>query len=519
MQSFAKDLSRVRARRQSGSVAMLGALWLMIAVICLATIDIGNVFWQKRELQKIADLAALAGASGALNQSSCRTNAENNLRLNGGAVSELVSAEAGRWDKRSTPFFGAASKVSEINACKVEFERNVQYFFIFSASGIERRNVKASAIAKQIPQLAKITVRSTLLNLNTDNSVLAPLLDGLLGTSVAIDAVGWKGLAGADIDLLSYLNLLSSKLNLRVGDYENLLNADVGVGDLLATMIDLLKKQGSTADTQVTVLEKLLTAVNVRPVTVSLSNLLNLGAGLSEAALKTSINTLDFASALVMLSNSKNAVAANIGVNLGLVKADVRLKVIEPPQSAIGNPAVDVIEAKTSQVEVSVATGVNLIPVGSLDVNLSVKVAGGTAKVDAFSCAPNNKYLNVSSSTGLLNVGLGLVVKVLFIPIEASVPLDLSSAKSIEYKNPPPPRLEDPPLWKTIDFNLDIVSSLVAAVLKVPILGPVLSIILLPLTSLLDSIIGAVLNMLGIRLSQVDVAGQLNCGYQAELVF
>ena len=37
MQSFAKGLSRLRTRRQSGSVAMLGALWLMIAVICLAT--------------------------------------------------------------------------------------------------------------------------------------------------------------------------------------------------------------------------------------------------------------------------------------------------------------------------------------------------------------------------------------------------------------------------------------------------------------------------------------------------
>ena len=63
MQSFANGLSRSRTRRQSGAVAMLGALWLMVAVICLATIDIGNVFWQRRELQKIADLAALAGAS------------------------------------------------------------------------------------------------------------------------------------------------------------------------------------------------------------------------------------------------------------------------------------------------------------------------------------------------------------------------------------------------------------------------------------------------------------------------
>ena len=79
MQSSGTGLHRARTRRQSGAVAMLGALWLMIAVICLATIDIGNVFWQKRELQKIADLAALAGASGVLDQSSCKGNSEKNV--------------------------------------------------------------------------------------------------------------------------------------------------------------------------------------------------------------------------------------------------------------------------------------------------------------------------------------------------------------------------------------------------------------------------------------------------------
>ena len=73
MQSSGTGLHRARTRRQSGAVAMLGALWLMIAVICLATIDIGNVFWQKRELQKIADLAALAGAAGDLDRGRIQT--------------------------------------------------------------------------------------------------------------------------------------------------------------------------------------------------------------------------------------------------------------------------------------------------------------------------------------------------------------------------------------------------------------------------------------------------------------
>jgi hypothetical protein len=79
----------------------------MIAVICLATIDIGNVFWQKRELQKIADLAALAGASGALDQSSCRANAERNLTLNGSVVSELVTAQPGVGTKAPAPSLAA----------------------------------------------------------------------------------------------------------------------------------------------------------------------------------------------------------------------------------------------------------------------------------------------------------------------------------------------------------------------------------------------------------------------------
>jgi uncharacterized membrane protein len=81
-------------------VATLGALWLMIAVICLATIDIGNVFWQKRELQKIADLAALAGARAKPQQPAA--NAARIATLNG--MTGVPQVECGNW----TPSPGVA---------------------------------------------------------------------------------------------------------------------------------------------------------------------------------------------------------------------------------------------------------------------------------------------------------------------------------------------------------------------------------------------------------------------------
>ena len=82
----------------------------------------------------------------------------------------------------------------------------MKFLFIFSSKDNLARSVDATAIAKQLPQLAKITIRSTLLNIDTNESILEPLLNGLLGSAVKIDAVGWKGLAGSDIDLLRYIN-------------------------------------------------------------------------------------------------------------------------------------------------------------------------------------------------------------------------------------------------------------------------------------------------------------------------
>ena len=237
MQSFASGLHRARIRRQSGSVAILGALWLMIAVICLATIDIGNVFWQKRELQKIADLAALAGASGSPHSGSCQAAATDSIIKNGGKISEITSAIEGRWGVKtgvtSEQYFVVAG--TPLNACKVQVTRVVPYLFLFGASSdATGRQVVASATATLSPRIAKLSVRSTLLELDTTKSALLDaVIGGMLGGSIQLGVVGWKGIADANINLLQFLDALKIRAKLNVGNYEEVTNAKVSLGDFM----------------------------------------------------------------------------------------------------------------------------------------------------------------------------------------------------------------------------------------------------------------------------------------------
>lgn len=543
MQSSAIALSRARIRRQFGAVAMLGALWLMIAVICLATIDIGNVFWQKRELQKIADLAALAGASGPL-VTSCSSNksasAYLNASANGLVADDLLEPVVGKWIASNSGndnkgFEIADAKSKEVNACKVTIKRSVPYLFIFLASGSEKRTVNAAAIARQMPQLAKITIRSTLLSLNTDDSILEPLLNGLLGSTVKIDAVGWKGLVNFDIDLLRYLNLLSTKLNLKVGDYKELLKTDVSIEFLLSTMIDLLQQE-STALAQISVLNNLLAAVKVKPVTVKLAELLNLSTGLNDVALQAKLNALDIVSALVLLANSKNAVDANITIPslLSIVDAKINVKIIEPPQWAIGNPAVDTISAKTSQVKLGIVTNANLLGLAELKLRLFVEVGSGSANVEGFSCDLPNKNLDIGVASGALKLFTGkpytkenTELKIIGVPVP--IILNFQVEKKIPSKKySPAPNLNAEPMWKSFDMQANLGSLLLAGIVDTVVdalksleilLKPVLTLILSPLGSLLDAVLGPLLGMLGIKLGQVDVGGQLNCAFQADLVY
>lgn len=64
------SVSRAPLARQRGSVLIAAAAAMLVSVTLLASADLGYLFLHEAELQKTADLAALAGAQ-QLERDSC----------------------------------------------------------------------------------------------------------------------------------------------------------------------------------------------------------------------------------------------------------------------------------------------------------------------------------------------------------------------------------------------------------------------------------------------------------------
>lgn len=340
-------MSHLLRKPQQGAVAVIVALWMGVALSCLMVLDIGNLFWQQRELQKIADLAALAGASGGV-ESGCRSNAGaaalENAKSNGWkGTSGTLSANAGIWQPNAGElhsFFQAGG--APTNACHVKVTNTVPYFFVFPASDGGRRTIKAEATALQGSRVAKLSIRSTLATISSkDSVVLNALLGGLLGGSLDVNAVGWNGLLNTKLDLLTFLDLLAIELGVKAGDYKSLLDADVGVGQLLNVMANAVEQSSNTLTAQAGVLRDLAkVALGVPSLRLRLVELIKLQTGLNRAAMETNLNVFELVQAFIQVGNSNHAVQGDIKVPIpGLLGVVVRLRIIEPPQiAAIGDP-------------------------------------------------------------------------------------------------------------------------------------------------------------------------------------
>ncbi|MDI3260889.1 MAG: hypothetical protein QJR02_14475 [Sinobacteraceae bacterium] len=226
-------------------------MFVAVALVALLTamllaINIGQLYYAQRDLQKQAVLAALAavqragncgnaGAAGTEAQVTAAANASlaanpssaflystppKLSRINGADAAEVgwVNASSGASlrdsngnvlnDKYGRPivapndgkkhFFALNDGDPHINAVRVNMTA-VSSQFLFG-SFFSNVPLRASATATQ-QALGAFSVGSTLLSLNTAQSLLNPLLSALLGTSVNLSALDYQGLAQTRVSL------------------------------------------------------------------------------------------------------------------------------------------------------------------------------------------------------------------------------------------------------------------------------------------------------------------------------
>jgi len=383
---------------QRGSVAVLTAAFISLAIILAASIDIGFLFFQKRELQKVVDMAAIAGAQELSKTGTCASpisfaisNAQQAQQFPG-----QPDVSCGRWDPAEATHYSAyadgivPSGQAEPNAIRVRATRAYRSFF----GAWAEQSVNAQAVAAIGSPNAVFSVGSNLLTID-GNGTLSGFVSQLTGLNSAA-LVGYSGLASANIQTSALLNALGIQvpLDADVGTIKQavLLNTANGCSNgscpleavLGATsslggqqgLVDALGLQVGQLSQQI----KLLSDDDGR----GLINLDQMAAD-GQSALKSQLNALDLVTTAIGVANSHHLASVPLTVSdpASLAKGSINASIIEPP--SIGMGGIGAI-ASTAQVRLSTS-----IKVGSIQVlNQQIDAINGWGTI-ADLCDPGKR--------------------------------------------------------------------------------------------------------------------------------
>ncbi len=288
------------------------------------------------------------------------------------------------------------------------------------------------------PRLASVdSSRSVLLN---------ALLGDLLGTSVNLTVADWNAIAQGDVNLAGYLNALQTQVG--VSSPSQALNANATLAQLVSAMAVAAQADGNTV--LVNALNTLKPQIAGLSGTVKLGDLLTVS--LPNGALSSvKVNALDLITGAIQLYNYRNALTtpspvtiSGSAIGLGSVVNSVQLyaQIIEPPTYVCGGVGTQ-FHTGAARVKLNVdlvdlqpnAAALNAPPtitgasatIGQVQVYVEVARAEGTiAAVDAVSHA-----VTVQATPGVADLYLGTISDSVFFNrthvIDASTDLDYST--------------------------------------------------------------------------------------------
>ncbi|MCO8648628.1 hypothetical protein KGP93_35765, partial [Burkholderia multivorans] len=357
-------------------MAVVAAIWIAVALIVLGSIDVGNLYFQRRDLQRVADMTALAAVQSvndlcpqtdttvtASGSNAVVSAAYRGAALNGfdaQASGNSMSVACGRWDVSdygaSAGYFGTAT--NQLNAVRVVATKTVPLFFIGPP-----RTISAASTAKA-SNIDTFSIGTTLAMFGSNqdcagNSVSADqrntglvnaLLGALLNTSLSLNIGSYQALACTRVKVGDLV-----KAQVGAGTVDQLLATKLTLNQLVSVMVTALKNTSvanlgiysSASSAALDTLAHLTLPGGQIPIGDSSNapGLLSLGIANTQAAADASVSLLDllFTAAEIANANAKSpAVNVNTGLNLlGLAQATLQVQVIRPPTIAIGEGGTD----------------------------------------------------------------------------------------------------------------------------------------------------------------------------------
>lgn len=413
---------------QRGAIVIAASMAVLVCVALLASADVGYLFYMKREFQKSADLAALAGAqilpnpcaSGAgLSPSSAATaSATENLRAHNLSSQPTITVNCGIWSGAapSAPvgssggqYFAAGGAAASANAVQVLISGNAPAFLPF----ISDRLVRAGAVAVRDQPTAVISTGTQLASLK------------MAGLSASVMSA--EGTARITLDGL--LGRLGIKVDadIGVGELNALLAANkVSVGSLIDASASALPSSGAALSAQLGALKQSLNAngaLNAYQVQLGGANspiglFTGIGAAatqdsaaLARAALHTELKVSDLVSTAISIANARNAISIS---DLTLPGMRAQAAIVSPPSVAAGPVGTT---ARQAQVRVAIDLDTDKVVGGLLGsllgarvhLPLFIDVARGTARINAISCDTKPPTVDVLVNQSVLGACVGKV--------------------------------------------------------------------------------------------------------------
>jgi uncharacterized membrane protein len=418
--------------RQRGASAVLVAVLLFALLSALLTaIDVGRLYFAQRDLQRLANLAALDGAraiSGCRGpvadpQAVAEAAVRNSVQANGGNVAildhALSAVELGVITRAAGLRGFAAAAPEDAVAVRVTLVDPApsRLLPLFSSGA---GNLRAQAAAFSAPSGA-ISVGSSLASLDaTASPLLNALLGSLLGVppgGLSLDAASYKGLANLQVSLQDLVDT-----GIVAGGVEDFLSTEISVPTFLAALGEAL----SESDPALAALVKEIAAVADPGRTVLPGALFPVEEGLEGLVANLPVNAATLLSAIALAAAEGAPVSLAVPVSLpGVASASAQLRVIQPPAFGEGRPGIGSdgqprVQAHTAQGLLQLdldlnPISVNLPPLATIsldaDLHLYLTLAQATATLTELGCAsPAQPFhtATVAVDTSVATLGLGV---------------------------------------------------------------------------------------------------------------
>lgn len=411
--------------RPRGGMSVTMMLVMIALLAMLGLIEIGFLFWAKRDAQKVVDLAALAGAQ---RLDLCRPDNADNSAARQNALAQntfpgQVQIQCGNWSaSRGTAdhFSPSVDAGNPRNAVRVIAERGVLPFF---GQNSTLPTLRVQAVAKRSEPTAVFAVGSQLLRTNGNSPLMATLrLVGLDVTNATI--LSYDGLAQATVTPSGLLAALGIPVtaDLSVADFNRLLSVNrISLAQLVNATATVVGRE-TAVGVQLQALSNLVgTRLDINQLNILLGSQ-NGGGGLFAqvispdgtigSALESKVNVLDLVTAAISIANDGNGVQVQ---GLNLLGIDVKAGVVEPPSIAIGGVGA---RAYNAQVRLMVdvdsdrlfAIGPLLNLLGTrLHLPLHVDVANAMGTLTSIQCGATPPTATVQVDSSVLRACVGKV--------------------------------------------------------------------------------------------------------------